>query len=79
MLLVAVDGKQDAQFGNPAANVYPTFSVNLLDKSDIYYQVAITKLHPIVQRRVATATSPTIKAHYQLLLVKIEKALGLKK
>ena len=76
---VAVDGEQDAQFGNPAANVYPTFSVKLLDKSDIYYQVAITKLHPIVQRRVATATSPTIKAHYQLLLVKIEKALGLKK
>lgn len=70
---------QDAQFGNPAANVYPTFNVNLLDKSDIYYQMAVSKLHPIVARRAASATSPTLKAHYQLLLAKLEKALGLKK
>ena len=74
-----VEEEQDAHFGNPAANPYPTVSVSMLDKSDIYYQVAITKLQPILQRRVASTTSPTLKAHYQLLLAKIDKALGVKK
>lgn len=71
--------QDEAAFGSPASNPYPTFNVNLLDKSDVYYQVALNKLHPIVQRRATSATSPALKAHYQLLLAKIEKALGLKK
>ena len=70
---------ENVQFGNPAQSPYPTFSISSHDNSDLFYQAAIVKLRPVVARRAASAGTPDLKAHYSILLNKIEKALDDKK
>ena len=69
----------NVQFGNPAQSPYPTFSISSHDNSDLFYQAALVKLRPVVARRAASAGTPDLKAHYSILLNKIEKALDDKK
>ena len=69
----------NVQFGNPAQSPYPTFSISSHDNSDLFYQAAIVKLRPVVARRAASAGTPDLKAHYSILLNKIDKALDDKK
>lgn len=66
-------------FGNPAQSPYPGFSIGAHDKSDLYYQAALVKLRPVVARRAASAATPDLKAHYTMMLQKIDKALDDKK
>ena len=70
---------ENVQFGNPAQSPYPTFSISSHDNSDLFYQAALVKLRPVVARRAASAGTPDLKAHYSILLNKIEKALDDKK
>ena len=69
----------NVQFGNPAQSPYPTFSISSHDNSDLFYQAALVKLRPVVARRAASAGTPDLKAHYSILLNKIDKALDDKK
>lgn len=69
----------NTNFGNPSTLPYPSFSISNIDKSDLYYQASLVKLRPIVARRTASTSDPAIKAHYTLLLKKIDKALDDKK
>ena len=70
---------ENVQFGNPAQSPYPTFSISSHDNSDLYYQAALVKLRPIMARRAASAGTPDLKAHYSIMLQKIDKALDDKK
>ena len=70
---------ENVQFGNPAQSPYPTFSISSHDNSDLYYQAALVKLRPVMARRAASAGTPDLKAHYSIMLQKIDKALDDKK
>ncbi len=70
---------ENVQFGNPAQTPYPTFSISSHDNSDLYYQAALVKLRPVMARRAASAGTPDLKAHYSIMLQKIDKALDDKK
>lgn len=70
---------ENVQFGNPGQSPYPAFSITSHDNSDLYYQAALVKLRPVVARRAASAGTPDLKAHYTILLNKIDKALDDKK
>ena len=70
---------ENVHFGNPGQSPYPAFSITSHDNSDLYYQAALVKLRPVVARRAASAGTPDLKAHYAILLNKIDKALDDKK
>lgn len=70
---------ENVQFGNPAQSPYPAFSISSYDNSDLFYQAALVKLRPVMARRAASAGTPDLKAHYSIMLQKIDKALDDKK
>lgn len=67
------------KFGNPAKNLAPQVDISKLDNSNMYFYGALLKLQPLLKSRVATASSPELKAHYQFLLYKVEKTMNNKK
>lgn len=67
------------QFGNPSSNLFPGVDIRRLDNSPMYFYGALLKLRPLLKNRVANTSSTNLKAHYQLLLFKVEKALDSKK
>ncbi|MDO5664097.1 MAG: zinc-dependent metalloprotease [Bacteroidia bacterium] len=67
------------KFGNPSTSFLPNIDIKRLDSSPMYFYGALQKLLPILKSRASTASSTELKAHYQLLLFKVEKVLDNKK
>lgn len=66
-------------YGNPPVSLVPTINPALVDKSDVYFYASMLRLKPLLEKCLASPLDNAAKAHYQLLLFKVNKALEVKR
>lgn len=66
-------------YGNPPVSLLPGFKASLVDQSDIYLYASMLRLKPLLEKCLKSTMNNEAKAHYQLLLFKVNKALEVKK
>lgn len=85
---IAIDGGATAAtspsndtyaYGNPPMSMLPAFNTTLVDKSDVYLYASLLRLKPMLEKCVKAPIGNEAKAHYQLLLFKVNKALEVTK
>ncbi|MDO4780221.1 MAG: zinc-dependent metalloprotease [Bacteroides sp.] len=73
-----VDKLKVSAYGDPSKTIYPKVNLEQMDNSSIYFYDALMKLKPLLIIRVKSTTDVDLKAHYQSLLYKVNKALRIK-
>lgn len=63
------------QFGNPDMPLTPKVNPQAVDRSSMYLYGLLLKLRPDLESRLKKTSSDELKAHYQLLLYKVNKLL----
>lgn len=79
-LPIALTSEQRTQlmttaFGDPSRAPYPQIKLENLNKSELYYFEMLDKLQPLLKERIAKTQDASLKAHYELMLYRIEKLL----
>lgn len=59
-------------YGNPGASLYPKYDLASINKFEMYYYEALGRLRTLLPQRIAEAKSTSQRAHYELMLYRIE-------
>lgn len=62
-------------YGNPTSSLAPTITPAMVDRSDIYFYSSLLKLKPMLEKCLKKNLPNDAKAHYQMLLFKVNKEL----
>lgn len=67
---------RENSFGDPTVNIIPNLNLKLYDQSGMILLDMLKRLQPQLKQAIARASNNSMRAHYSLLLFKINKALN---